>query len=619
MMNSKAESVADIPLILEFCKKLKIDQTFNEVFGNHGNQKSLSNGKLVLGWLTHVLTQNNHCKSHVDEWANTHKLVLQALLEQPLSDIEFDDCRLSRLLVKFSDDESWHNFEKSFYTKTMSVLQLDTKAPAHLKDSTCGIDEGISKTIKCDSTTAYGHHTVFDEGIMKYGWSKDHRPDLPQVKLMVAVEGNTGVSISSETVSGNTNDDILYRPIIRKTRDIIDTQNCLFCGDCKMSSLETRADIVLNNEFYLAPLQLSNKSIKSEFDSLVNHIVNNEQSADLIYSTSNNLERKLIGSGYEVLKKQSFELCDGKMLEWEERRILIRSNEHAQNEIDQFEKKIKKIIENLLKCSSKICTTVQAAENDVNSKLSKIMNNEELRSLFEVILETQIETKSNERCEVRNGIKRQGTYKTTSYKIIIKDVRINEEMVNDMKRKLGWRLYVTNAPKKYLTFSQAYLVYRETMYVIEIGFHKIKDHLNISPLFVREQDQIIGMTRFLMLALKILTLMTAEVRATMKKEKVVLQGLYAGQSAKKHEAPTAESILKYFSRQGIHLIGVEYPSFALERENESTGQNLFPNWSWMISPLTDTCRLILKLLNISEAYDKLPIEIKRTCQMVLVN
>lgn len=601
-MSFLSESAADIPLIFEFCKKLRVIETINENFPSHGNHNGLSNGELVVGWLTHALTENNHCKSPVDEWANKHKRILQGLFGKVLCDNEFDDCRLSRLLEKFSDDEVWHSCEKYFYKNTVSILKIDTGAPNDFKDSYCAVDEGITKTIKCDSTTAYGHHTKTEDGIMQHGWSKDHRPDLPQLKLMVSVESNTGTSIASKTVPGNINDDLLYIPIIEKTRDIIDTFNCLYCGDCKMSSLETRANIALHKEFFLTPLQMSNNAIRKEFDRLVNIAVNEDQSAQLIFSDSNPKRKvKLIGAGYEVSRGQSYKFEDGKLVEWDERLLLIRSPEYANNEIMQFEKKIKKIKENLKNCVSKKNKSKETAEKELNEKIGKIICTEALQGLFDITCNIQKEVKQQSRSEVRNGKKREGAYEVVTYKGQVDDVRENKEKIDEIKRKLGWRLYVTNAPKKYLTFSMAYTFYRETMYVVEIGFHRVKDYLNISPLFVKKEEQIIGMTRFLMLALKILTLMTAEIRTNMKKNKIVLQGLYAGQKGRMHEAPTAESILKYFSRQSINLIGVKQSDLQLEE-----------NWVWMITPLSDTCKIVLRSLQIREdSYSRLPEGIKQ--------
>ena len=97
------------------------------------------------------------------------------------------------------------------------------------------------------------------------------------------------------------------------------------------------------------------------------------------------------------------------------------------------------------------------------------------------------------------------------------------------------------------------------------------------------------MTRLLMLALKILTLMTAEIRSNMKKDNVILEGLYAGQPRRQHPLPTAQSILQYFCRQDIALIGVKMDE----------------GWKWVITPITSTCGSILKLLNIPESYNSL--------------
>lgn len=611
-MDFSAEGVADIPLITEFCKRLKVDCTINEAFGTHGNQKNLSNGLLVIGWLAHALTESNHCKAPVKEWANNHKMVLSGLFEKILNENEFDDCRLSRLLERFADDQKWQNFESSFYNNTMSILQLDTKALDYFKDTSCKSDEGINKTIKCDSTTAYGHHKVIEDGIMQRGWSKDFRPDLPQLKLMVSVEGNTGTSIASQIVSGNTNDDILYIPIIERTRKTINTYNCLFCGDCKMSNLETRANIVQNEEFYLTPLQMNNEKIKTEFASLVDKVVNGDQIVELIFSLSE--KDVLIGAGYEISRQQSYTDANGKFIEWSERVLVVRSLDHAKSEFKRFEEKVKKIKAEIQKTVSKQFKNKVEAENELKIKIEKILTSNNMKNVFEIEYEIQEKIAEKARGEIRGGKKREGTFKLVSYKAVIGSVKTNEQIIQQVKSKLGWRLYVTNTPKKYLMLPIAYSFYRETMYVVEIGFHRIKDYFNISPLFVWEEQQIIGMTRFLTLALKILTLMTAEIRANLKKNETILQGLYAGQKARKHEAPTAESILKYFSRQKINLIGIKKPVIELEVDMEnmkvtqpSTNLDLFHNWKWMIDNLSDTCKTILKSLQLQDnIYDRLP-------------
>lgn len=602
-----AEEVADIPIIIDFCKRLGIDRTIDDAFGHHGNQKNLSNGALTIGWLAHVLTENNHCKAPVNEWASKHKMVLSGLLGKVLNENEFEDCRLGRLLAKYSDDETWSKFESNFYNNTMSILQLDTKAPDDFKDISCESDEGVNKTIKCDSTTAYGNHTITENGVMQRGWSKDFRPDLPQLKLMVSVEGNTGASIASQIVSGNTNDDILYIPIIEKTRKTIDTRNCLFCGDCKMSNLETRANIVHNKEFYLTPLQMNSDNIRSEFNRLVNNVVDGDQTVELLFS--NKHKDKLVGAGYEVLREQSYSE-NGKIIKWNERVLVVRSLNHAENEFKQIEGKVKKTKEEICKTVSKQLKNKIDAENDLKDKIEKIINANNMKDVFEIECEIQEKTIERKRSEIRNGKQREGTFKLVSYKGVVANIKISEKVIAQIKSKLGWRLYVTNTPKQYLTFPMAYSFYRETMCVVEIGFHRVKDYLNISPLFVWEERQIIGMTRFLTLALKILTLMTAEIRANLKKDEIVLEGLYAGQKARKHEAPTAESILKFFARQKINLVGIKKSITELVDDTEIAKDG----WEWMIDNLSNTCKTILKALQLQDnLYDRLPEKIKQIC------
>ncbi len=593
-MNMRHESLCDIPIIIEFCKRLNLHYIIDEHFPTHGNQEGLSNGLLSIGWIAHILTQNNHCKSPVQQWQIKHKLALESLLETEIFDSDFEDCRLGRLLKKFANDKFWHAFEAAFYKDAFSILDLNIKAPEDFNKGSID-DERITKTIKIDSTTTYGHHTVKENGIMQRGWSKDHRPDLPQLKIMVASEGNTGFQIASDVVPGNLCDDPLYIPIIERTREIIDTKGCLMCGDCKMAAMKTRANIVSHNEFYLFPLALQD-STKVLLNMLIDQVVDGDQQAELIYDSNDKNSAKIIGAGFEFERIQELrEINKDQILRWNERVLLVKSYDHCQQEIEKFYDKIKKLKDSFNKLTSKQFSKSEKALKELEDKMKKIQDENELSYLFEVKTEVQMEEREVKRCEVRNGNKREGSYKVKLYRAKVIKVIENKDLIEKLTHKIGWRLYATNAPRKMLSFVQAYKYFRKTMYVIEIGFHKLKDYINISPLYVRDEDQILGLTRFLMLALKILTLMTAELHANMKKQKVVLKGLYAGQPARQHKQPTAESILRYFSRWEIALVG----------------QQINGKWYWNTTELPENCKIILNLLKISETvYESIAIRLQ---------
>jgi len=108
--------------------------------------------------------------------------------------------------------------------------------------------------VRLDSTTSFGYHDVTAEGLLQFGHSKDHRPDLPQIKLMAAVAQPTGHSIACDIVPGHAADDPLYLPLIDRVRAQLKQKGLLYMGDCKMAALATRADLVAHGDSYLTVL-----------------------------------------------------------------------------------------------------------------------------------------------------------------------------------------------------------------------------------------------------------------------------------------------------------------------------------------------------------------------------
>src|SRR5512142_1740398 len=117
-----------------------------------------------------------------------------------------------------------------------------------------------------------------DDGLMQLGHSKDHRPDLPQVKLMAAVAEPTGLFLAGDVHPGNAADDPLYLPLYRRVRAMLDQTGLLYSGDCKMAALETRAAIAANQDFYLTRLPLTG-AVQTQFSAWVEAAIVGEQAA----------------------------------------------------------------------------------------------------------------------------------------------------------------------------------------------------------------------------------------------------------------------------------------------------------------------------------------------------
>jgi transposase len=185
-------------------------------------------------------------------------------LGQLLRPGEFGDDRLGRLLHRLSQDWRWEALEADLWSATVVVHEINLDG------------------IRLDSTTSYGHHQVSEDGVMQFGLSKDHRPDLPQLKLMAAAAEPSGHLIASDIYSGQRVDDPLYTPLIDRVRALLGRKGLLYTGDCKMSALETRADLVRQGDFYLMPLALTGRQVES-FNQWVTTAVEGQDSATLIW------------------------------------------------------------------------------------------------------------------------------------------------------------------------------------------------------------------------------------------------------------------------------------------------------------------------------------------------
>ena len=132
----------------------------------------------------------------------------------------------------------------------------------------------------------------------------------------------------------------------------------------------------------------------------------------------------------------------------------------------------------------------------------------------------------------------------------------NEEKIKKEKERAGWRAYVTDLPEKKLSLSDAVKCYRKE-YRIESIFRRLKGRLNASPLYVKRNDQIRGMTCLLTLGVRVLTLTEFVVRRSLRNDNAGLGGLHPENRRKETDRPTAERLLKAFSGITLNIITTE--------------------------------------------------------------
>src|SRR5258708_31538769 len=90
----KQERIDDVPLLLGFMRQMKIAEILDKHLGAHHLHQGLSNGNLAVGWIAYILSESDHRKSAVQEWANRLPHTLASFFGTPLRPHELSDDRL---------------------------------------------------------------------------------------------------------------------------------------------------------------------------------------------------------------------------------------------------------------------------------------------------------------------------------------------------------------------------------------------------------------------------------------------------------------------------------------------------------------------------------------------
>jgi transposase len=356
---TRTEQVDDVPLLLGQMKKMHLAELIDDSFQSHGNWCGLSIGQVTSGWLSYILSQGDHRLNHVQTWAERLPTTLSTGLETSVRALDFSDDRLAAVLDYLAKDEEWERFEGMLNGSVMRVYDLE------------------AKRVRIDTTTAKSYVNVTEDGLFQFGHSKDHRPDLPQLKISQSVLDPLGIPVTTTVVSGNCADDPLYIPEIKRVKASLGTPGLLYIGDSKMGSLATRAYIAHTADYYLCPLS-STQIQQSELERLLEPVWRQEQALKTVYrpltpkeiEQGEEAEALAEGFGYEETLEA---VVDGEQHQWREQRLVVHSFKYAEREREVLDARIKKAQETI-------------AELNIRGRGRKVLDADELRAEVDKIL-----------------------------------------------------------------------------------------------------------------------------------------------------------------------------------------------------------------------------------------
>ena len=533
-MNITTERIDDFPLLLEVMQRLGLPGIIDNHLCRHGLHQGLSWGWIATIWLAHILCQSNPRKQPVQSWVRQAHETIERIIGMKVNELDFTDDRLTLLLRRLSKPETWQAIETDLGRSILRVYELKPER------------------VRLDATTVSGYHASGEDTLFQYGHSKDD-PSLAQVKVMVAALDPLGLPLVTQVVAGNQADDPLYVPAVDRVVQIIDGVGLLFVGDCKMSALSIRAHIHHLGHHYLCPLAQTGKT-GEEMSEWIQAANDGQHDLQMIYVENDQGERKLLAEGYAFERLVKAEI-DGEIEAWTERVLVVRSESYRRVMQEGLESRLQRATEALMALTPAPGRGKRQIQDETKlmEAAEGILKAHDVEGLLSYTFVRQ------EKCQTKYLGRGRGSphrpkqeIVTVRYQMIA--IARQEEAIAVLQKTFGWRAYVSDAPAEQLTLEQAVFTYRDE-WLIERGFHRLKGvPLSLNPLFVKREDQVVGLTNLLSLAVRFLTLIEFVARRKLKQNQEKLVGLIENNPKKGIDNPTTERLLKMFDNITLTIV-----------------------------------------------------------------
>jgi transposase len=492
----------DIPVLIGLAQRWRLPETLDRPLGNHGHHQGLRNGWLATVWRACSLSEGDPRKASVQDWADRHHQTLERLLGQPIRrGVACHDDRLGLVRQRLRQTAAWNALEADRWQSPGAGYA------------------SVLTGVRLDRPTTSGYPTPTDDGMMPYGPSKDHRPDLPQVKWMAAAAEPSGQWLAGAGPAGQAADELLYQPRVARGRQMRGRWGLLSVGDRKMAALATRVDLVAQGDDDLMPLPLTGET-GEQLEAWSGAVVAGAPPADRIWD-----DGSLLGGG-DAFERALRAEVSGQPVAWGERGQMGRSRALAAHPATQLAPRW-----------ANAEVAVRALTPARGRGKRQYRDEAALQAAVAPVLERYdvtglrwVSWQREEHAIPRDGGRGRGSpRRPTRMAVDARDVlphgEHDEAAIARQQQRLSWRVQVTKLPRARMSLAQT-VVHSRGGWCLERDFHLVKDRpLGSSPLDVRRDDQIIGLTRLLTLALRLLTVLDTHIRRGLARTGEPLAGL----------------------------------------------------------------------------------------------
>ncbi|MEN9938426.1 MAG: hypothetical protein RLZZ387_5005 [Chloroflexota bacterium] len=455
------ERVDDIPLLVAHLQRMGVPSLLDAHIPPRRYWGSLSPGWVATIWLTHMLSQSDGKLRHVQPWVAAHGETLRRCIGQDVLPASVNDLRLRDVLQVLADDARWHSLEVSLNRHVLGEYGLPVEqVHAHQLDS--------------------NSWQVQPEGLLQVGQGRGWKPGTIRLRIVQATLEPYGLPLTTWASPARGSEPPLAL-LIAQAQSSIQGQAVLYSGG-ELSAVEARAAIHAAGDAYLC---------------LFSEAAGGDAPDDPLPFSIGGDDQRTGADGHEWRVAMSAE-CDGRRLEWEERRLRVRSRGQARVAEDGLRARLTRAREALAalgerkrgKRRPRTLEALQQAAHDV-------LETYHVHGLLDLQYWEAVEERVVRRYRGRpTSVRIEREMQVTS--------TLDEAAVNVAVQQLGWRLFATNLPLEALPLEKL----AQTVSPPPTGFERLSGRpISLTSGNLQREENAVGLVRLLSLALRALVLL----------------------------------------------------------------------------------------------------------------
>jgi len=434
------------------------------------------------------------------------------MLDITLRETDCTDDRLAIILRLLGDPATQAALDAALMERWVRVYRLPTT------------------TVRLDSTSVSVYHEADDaDSLLQHGYSKEHRPDLRQFKLMLSTLDPLGLPLCCQPIAGNRGDDGLYVPAYDAAVQALGTSALLVVGDSKMGALPTRGHLVAAGSCYLCAYRPIHATAEiADWVSTALAQCDDWLRLESIDPRTGEVELSAVVYGFE--REQAWtDPATQQRHTWTERVLLVRASAYQAGLRRMREQALARLTSDLLKLAQ--LPTRGRKRYPTEADLAEVVAKRIAEAKLDGVVQTALQAVA-----LSDG--------STAW--VLAAVWVDLAGWQTMVERLGWQVYVSNTTAEQYDVASLVAVYHQQA-IHERGFSRLKTrNLQLRPLYLRDETRIAGLIWLLCLALRVLTLTEYRMRTALQMRGEELAGLNPASRSQTSTQPTTERGLAAF-------------------------------------------------------------------------